>query len=104
MSSTLTPPPTKPRQVETRPSIPFVRDEIDTLTVWVLAGAWFGTFTIVGALQPEPEGSLPLYAAIIGFAWLSLVVATGVGLMLRHRLALTASMIASGAFLADSIA
>ena len=106
MASTLTPPPTKPRQVATRPSKPLVRDEIDSLTVWVLAGAWLGAFTVVSALQPapEPDAALPLYAAVIGFAWLGLVLVTGVGLMLRSRLALTASMIASGAFLADSIA
>jgi len=85
----------------------WLRDRISAGWAYGLLAGWYGLFLVVQLLQPEPEahtGMLAWIGAIMGVVFLAALVFTGIGLALRQRWGLVASLGASGFLLADSIA
>jgi hypothetical protein len=85
----------------------WLRDRISAGWSYGLLAGWYGLFLLVQLLQPEPEahtGMLAWIGAVMSVVFLGVLVVTGIGLAVRQRWGLVASLGASGFLIADSIA
>jgi hypothetical protein len=85
----------------------WLRDRVSAGWAYGLLAGWYGLFLLVQVLQPEPEahtGMLAWIGAVMSFVFLGALVVTGMGLAVRQRWGLVASLGASGFLVADSIA
>jgi hypothetical protein len=85
----------------------WLRDRVSAGWAYGLLAGWYGLFLVVQLIEPPPQvttGLLAWIGAIMSVVFLGALVVTGIGLALRQRWGLVASLGASGFLVADSIA
>ena len=85
----------------------WLRDRVSAGWAYGLLAGWYGLFIVVQLIEPPPQADHGMLAWI-GYAmsavFLGALVVTGIGLAVRQRWGLVASLGASGFLVADSIA
>ena len=85
----------------------WLRDRISAGWSYGLLAGWYGLFLVVQLIEPPPQtetGLLAWIGAVMSVVFLGALVVTGIGLALRQRWGLVASLGTSGFLVADSIA
>lgn len=85
----------------------WLRDRISAGWAYGLLAGWYGLFLVVQLIEPPPQTDTGLIAwigAVMSVVFLGALVVTGIGLAVRQRWGLVASLGASGFLVADSIA
>ena len=85
----------------------WLRDRISAGWAYGLLAGWYGLFLVVQLIEPAPQtetGLLAWIGAVMSVVFLGALVVTGIGLAVRQRWGLVASLGASGFLVADSIA
>jgi hypothetical protein len=95
-----------PAEVGTPPADrrPRATDRIPAETSVALGVAWFVCYSIGSALEPHTEHAMPVIAVVLGVALLAGILTTAVGLSVRRRWGLTASLASAGLLVASSVA
>jgi hypothetical protein len=85
----------------------WLRDRVSAGWAYGLLAGWYGLFLVVQLIEPPPQaehGMLAWIGAVMSVVFLGALVVTGIGLAVRQRWGLVASLGASGFLVADSIA
>ena len=85
----------------------WLRDRISAGWAYGLLAGWYRLFIVVQLNEPPPQadhGMLAWIGAVMSVVFLGALVVTGIGLAVRQRWGLVASLGASGFLVADSIA
>ena len=92
-------------QVTTRPDTrTWLAERISTETAVLMGATWYVLFLVATGLEPQASGSEPAWAAALSFVFLGLLAVTAVGLLVRRRWGLLASLGAAGLFTAFAVA
>jgi len=98
--------PTAPPKAQ-RDTRVWLQDRISAGWAYGLLAGWYGLFLVVQLIEPPPQaedGMLAWIGAVMSVVFLGALVVTGIGLAVRRRWGLVASLGASGFLVADSIA
>lgn len=82
----------------------WLRERISPETAAVMGAAWFVLFLVATALEPTATGSDPAWAVALTLVFFGLLGAMVIGLSVRRRWGLLASLGAAGLFTAFSVA
>jgi hypothetical protein len=83
---------------------PRVTDRISENISGALGLMWVVGYLAVGALEPTTHHALPTIAIVLSVVFYAALLATAVGLIVRRRWGIVASLGASGVFLAGTVA
>jgi len=94
-----------PAPAATRPDTrTWLAERISTETAVLMGATWYVLFLVATGLEPQASGSEPAWAATLSFVFLGLLAVTAVGLLVRRRWGLLASLGAAGLFTAFAVA
>ncbi len=94
-----------PVAAATRPDTrAWLAERISTETAVLMGATWYVLFLIATGLEPQASGSESAWAAALSFVFLGLLAVTAVGLLVRRRWGLLASLGAAGLFTAFAVA
>ncbi len=85
----------------------WLQDRVSRGWAYGLLAGWYGLFLLVQILQPEPateHGMLAVIGAVLGVVFVGALLVTAIGLGIRQRWGLVASLGTAGLLVADSIA
>jgi len=94
-----------PAPAATRPDTrTWLAERISTETAVLMGATWYVLFLVATGLEPQASGSEPAWAATLSFVFLGLLALTAVGMLVRRRWGLLASLGAAGLFTAFAVA
>ena len=86
---------------------PWLQDRISRGWAYGLVAAWYGLVLLVQILEPDPaaeHGMLAVIGAVLSIVFIGALLVTAIGLGMRQRWGLVASLGTAGLLVADSIA